>query len=134
VALPTYKDVDLALLLELVRAGRAMRPAETYQPVARHFPDLTEADLAITRADGRTKVFQNVVHWVRDRHRVRGLLALDQPGLWRANENAREALVEDLVSRGASRSAVTGFIDESRLIPDLLGPHWSTPGNARWNP
>ncbi len=62
-ALPTYKDVDLALLLELVRAGRALRPSETYQLVARHFPEMTEADMAITRADGRTKVFQNTVHW-----------------------------------------------------------------------
>jgi hypothetical protein len=27
-ALPTYRDVDLALLLELVKAGRALRPSE----------------------------------------------------------------------------------------------------------
>src|SRR5437870_4531179 len=54
-AIPTYRDVDVALLLELVRAGRGISPAEAYRPVARHFPDLTEADMALTRPNGRTK-------------------------------------------------------------------------------
>ena len=124
--IPAYKDVDLALLLELVRANRPLRPSETYMAVARHFPELTESDMALTRADGRTKVYQNVVHWSRDHLRVRGLLAPDQPGVWRSNEAARQALTEDLTSRGATKAAALAFIDEKRLLPDLLGRGWST--------
>jgi restriction endonuclease Mrr len=81
--LPAYRDVDLALLLELVRAaGKPVARGEMYQRVASHFPDLTDADLAKTRANGRTKIFQNVIHWGRNHLRVRGLLTIDQPGVW----------------------------------------------------
>jgi len=71
--IPAYKDVDLALLLELVRrGGTPVRPVEVYDDVARHFPHLTQDDLALTRPDGRTKVFFNMVHWARDHIRRRG--------------------------------------------------------------
>jgi|SRR5207249_3206458 len=70
--IPAYKDVDLALLLELVRRrGTPVRPVEIYDDVARHFPQLTQDDQALTRSDGRTKVFFNMIHWARDRIKER---------------------------------------------------------------
>ncbi len=44
--IPTYKDVDLALLLELSRRRQPSRPLDLYDPVARHFPKLTAEDPA----------------------------------------------------------------------------------------
>src|SRR3990172_3787621 len=99
-AIPTYRDVDLALLVELVRRDRPARPAEIFADVARHFPELTEEDLAKTRPDGRTKVFHNMVAWARDHVRVRSLLAQPAPGLWQVNASAKSALIEDLRHRG----------------------------------
>jgi restriction endonuclease Mrr len=124
--LPTYKDVDLALLLELVRAIGPLRPAETYERVSRHFPNLTEVDLALTRADGRTKIFQNIVHWSRNHLRERGLLVVDRPGAWQTNQMASQALTDDLVFRGASRDSASSFIDSQSGLAELLGPHWSS--------
>jgi len=99
--IPAYKDVDLALLLELVRRrGTPVRPIEIYDDVARHFPQLTQDDLALTRSDGRTKVFFNMIHWARDRIKRRGLLA-DPAGPWAAVPGAGNALIADFEKRGA---------------------------------
>ena len=127
---PRNKDVDLALLLELVRAGRPMRPGETDAMVTRHFPDLSESDMAITRSDGRTNAFQNSIRWARAHLRVRGLL-VDQTGLWQVNAAARSALNEDLVGRGMSQLAATAFISSTQVLPDALGRGWSSPVRYR---
>ena len=123
--IPRNKDVDLALLLELVRAGRPMRPGETDAMVTRHFPDLSESDMALTRSDGRTNAFQNSIRWARAHLRVRGLL-VEQTGLWQVNTEARSALNEDLVGRGMSQSATTAFISSTQALPDALGRGWSS--------
>ncbi len=130
-AIPSYKDIDLALLLELVRAGRAVRPSETYHAVARHFPELSEADLAQTRKDGRTKAFQNAVHWARDHLRVRSLLVDERAGLWQVNDGASSALKEDLLVRGVAREMVQGFLASTKTLDELLGPEWAKPVRSR---
>jgi restriction endonuclease Mrr len=122
--IPSYKDVDLALLLELVRARRSVRPSETYASVAKHFPDLTDEDLAKTRQDGRTKVFNNMIHWARDHLRRRGLL-LDVIAQWEVTHQALEVLVDDLEKRGASRGRAETFIGRTDGLPDLLGRNWA---------
>ncbi len=124
-AIPAHRDIDLALLVELVRTDRAVRPAEVYTSVAKHFLDLTEEDLAKTRPDGRTKVFRNMVNWGRDRLRVRGLLAQPAPGLWAVNDLAKEALVADLQKRGVSKERAAAFVTDGASLSDLLGPNWA---------
>ena len=79
---PRYADVDLALLLELERLGRPVRPHETYDRVTAHFPKLTEADKTVLRKDGRTRVWTNMIHWARDHLRVQNVLAASGPGEW----------------------------------------------------
>ena len=130
--IPAYKDVDLALLLELVRrGGTPARPVDIYLDVARHFPHLTQDDLALTRTDGRTKVFYNMVAWSRDHIKRRGLL-VDATGLWAAVPGAGSALIEDLVSRGAkSGQRVNDFVNGTEAIPNLLGDGWARSVRAK---
>jgi Restriction endonuclease len=125
VAIPTYKDVDLALLLELARRREPSRPLELYDPVARNFPKLTADDLALTRTDGRTKVFLNMIHWARDHLRRRGLL-VDEYRMWSVVPAAKDALIEDLRLRGAtSRERTIQFLGGSEALPALLGADWA---------
>lgn len=122
--LPAYRDVDLALHLELVRAERPLRGTSASEVVARHFPELTAEDRARTRSDGRTKVFDNVVHWSRNHLNVRGLLDQLPAGEWQTNTNARDALVADLTQRGVSTDRAGAFIQGAELLSDLLGKAW----------
>lgn len=130
--IPAHRDVDLALLLELVRRNGTARPAEVYAPVAAHFPDLTPEDLAQTRKDGRTKVFTNIVHWARDHLRRRSLLDTAVPaGQWTLLDGARETLIQDILARRSlQRSRVETFVDGSQPLPEILGPTWARPLRA----
>ena len=132
--IPAYRDVDLALLLELVRRTQEARPAEIYADVGRHFPNLTDEDLAKTRPDGRTKVFNNMVQWARDHLRVRGLLRELPPGRWRVNDLASRALLEDLVQRGAQNRKAEQFVTGRGAVPELLGPQWAKQVGRRARP
>jgi len=124
--IPAYKDVDLALLLELVRRrGTPVRPVEIYHDVARHFPHLTQDDFALTRTDGRTKVFQNMIHWSRDHIKRRGLLA-SPTGPWAAAPGAGGALIDDLIARGGKPGQrVNDFVNGTEALPNLLGEAWA---------
>jgi restriction system protein len=125
-ALPSTTEVDLALLVELVRAGRSVKPRETYDGVASHFPDLTPEDRARTRKDGTTKAFDNMVNWARNRLRVRGLLDTAAPaGLWQPKPEMREALIGDLSIRGVDRAKAEAFVNSSQRLSDLLGQGWA---------
>ena len=124
--IPAYKDVDLALLVELVRSPVPMRRTEALARVVRHFPELTEEDVARTRADGRTKAFSNMVNWGRNHLRVRGLLDLGGgQGIWRANDTAQDALIQDLVQRGVVRDRAEQFVRSDESLSDLLGRAWA---------
>ena len=127
--IPAYRDVDLALLLELVRRGGTARPGEVYAPVAAHFPDLTAEDQAKTRQDGRTKVFTNIIHWARDHLRTLGLLDTTvPPGQWKLGNGAREALVQDLRARTSlPRARIEAFVNGSQALPEILGSSWARP-------
>jgi restriction endonuclease Mrr len=122
----------MALLLKLSRRREPSRPLELYDPVARHFPKLTADDLALTRTDGRTKVFLNMIHWARDHLRRRGLL-VDEYRMWSVVPATKDALIEDLQKRGAtSRERTTQFLGGSEALPALLGADWA--GTVRTAP
>jgi restriction endonuclease Mrr len=125
VTLPTYRDVDLALAVELIRARTAVRPADTYAGVASHFPQLTPSDFAMTRQDGRTKVFQNMIHWARDHLRVKGMLTNNRAGFWQTNDMASSTVIEELTSKGIGRSAAESFMQSSSKLHELLGVNWA---------
>ncbi|MBI2723725.1 MAG: restriction endonuclease [Chloroflexi bacterium] len=126
--IPSSVDVDLALLVELVRVGRPIKRREAYDLVARHFPRLSAEDRAKTRKNGNTKVFNNIVEWSRNRMRVRGLLADNHPpGVWGINGSAGSALVDDLVSKGLARQAAESFVKGDAGLTDILGMDWARP-------
>jgi restriction endonuclease Mrr len=128
-ALPAYHHVDLALLVELVRLGKPVRPLETYDKVTAHFPELTEEDRTLVRRDGRTRVWTNMIQWARDNLRKRGLLADAGPGLWATNENGRRFLHQLLQEHGVSDA--DAFIESERHLQDVLGPGWATTARPR---
>ena len=127
--LPAYHHVDLALLLELVRLGRPVRPVETYDRVSAHFPALTDDDRTLLRKDGRTRVWINMIHWARDHLRVRGLLADAGPGLWALNDTARGFLRQLLQERSVAEA--DAFINSGGHLQDVLGAGWAKPVRAR---
>ena len=121
--LPKYSEVDLALLLELVRIGRTVRPHEVYERVERHFPLLTDDDKTELRQDGRTRVWTNMIHWARDHLRVQGALADTNPGDWAVNESAPQLLEDWLRKRGGVE--VSAFVSSDQTLPALLGSDWA---------
>src|SRR3972149_5551572 len=129
---PRYADVDLALLLELERLGRPVRPHETYDRVTAHFPKLTEADKTVLRKDGRTWVWTNMIHWARDHLRVQNVLAASGPGEWGLNSQGRALLEERLRTRGAT--GVSSFVESDRALPGLLGQEWARELRQRITP
>ncbi len=128
--IPSYRDVDLALLLELVRLGRPAKPAEAYGRVERHFPLLTDEDRAARRRDGRTPLWTNMIHWARDHLRVQGWLEETQAGIWSANHEARRALRELLVSRGVEAARVDAFVAGEQSMASVFGRDWAKPWRA----
>ena len=127
-ALPRYSDVDLALLLELTRLGRPVRPHETYDHVTRHFPHLTDEDTTAVRRDGRTRVWTNMIHWARDHLRVQNVLNEDR-GVWSVNSAARPLLERWLTARGGAN--VTAFITSNATLAEYLGANWARSLRAR---
>ena len=125
--IPSYRDVDLAVLLELTRARAAMRPTDVVERVVRHFPDMTQEDLAQTRTNSKAKVFRNMVAWGKDHLRVRGLLSEASYGQWKVDQGAESALIEDLVERGVGEPRAKSFVTSAEALPDLLGRSWARP-------
>lgn len=126
-SIPSTADIDLALLVVLVRSGDAMHRRATYDLVAAQFPNLTPDDRAKTRKDGVTKAFNNMVNWSRNRLRVRGLLQAGLPtGQWQVTPDARQALISDLQSRGVQEPAARRFVSSGDGLGTLLGPSWAT--------
>lgn len=126
---PRYRDVDVALLLELVRLGRGVKPHETYESVTRHFPRLSDEDKAVVRKDGWTRVWINMIHWARDHLRVQGALDEAGSGIWSANSSARGMLEGWLRQRGGA--SPVSFIESSRSLQDYLGEDWAQALRAR---
>jgi restriction endonuclease Mrr len=72
-----------------------------------------------------------MIHWARDRIKRRGLLA-NSSGSWLLVPGATNALVEDLVGRGAKPlQRVTDFISSTETLPSLLGAGWATPVRSK---
>lgn len=124
-SIPTYRDVDLALLVETVRAKKTVRRSQMMEGVARHFPNLSAEDRARTRADGRTKVFDNIFQWAFNHLKIRGLLEHVPPGEWRANGQAPDALIEDLIQRGVGSERARVFIATGDPLSSVLGSDWA---------
>jgi hypothetical protein len=64
--IPSDRDIRGPLLLELSLAGGSAKPAELYDRIAAHFPDMTPEEREEEMACGHVR-FNNRVQWVRQR-------------------------------------------------------------------
>lgn len=134
--LPSQGSIELPLLLELERHSGRVKPGgpshpQFYDSVARHFPDMTTADRALKRKDGRTLVWDNAVAWARNRLRRNAQLGGAERGVWTITEAGRQHLREELRKLGLPRSDVEAFIASSGTLKSVLGSQWTPP---RWQP
>lgn len=90
-AFPTNDEIERALLEELVKAGGQVRPRDTYDKVARHFPQLTPQDLAEKNKSGPNK-WTNTVQWGRQHLVNIGHISRLPRGVWTITDEGRKSL------------------------------------------
>ncbi len=91
-AIPSEKDIELPLLQEIEAAGGEARPSDLYDRVARHFPQLTQADREARYERTGQLIWPNKVQWVRNRLVRRGELNASTRGIWRITDRGRARL------------------------------------------
>lgn len=90
-AIPTQNALRNPLLIEIARAGGEVRPANVYDAVASHFPEMTGEDRELELACGHNK-FNNQVQWQRQRLVDEGLIDKSKRGVWKLTaEGQRQA-------------------------------------------
>lgn len=131
--LPSSKDVDLALLVELLRAAKPVRKSdkEVYTAVERHFPELSEADKKQLLRNEHTPRWNNAIDWARNKLNVQGVLADTEDGIWQANERAHGLLIRWLSERGLTEQGARQFVSSSQTLGDILGRTWAKPRRER---
>ena len=123
--LPQQKWIELPLLLEMECFGGQMEASSRiYDLVARHFPDLTPADMALTRPSTGVNVWENNVQWARNRLRAKGELDGGTRGIWQIATQGRTRLRRDLVRLGIPSGEVVNFIRSRQTIPEKVGDRW----------
>ena len=78
---PHLDDIKVVLLKVLKQYGGTGRPRDIIPLVTREFPELTAAELAAVKKDG-TSLWENRVHWARQRLAVDGKISRERPGWW----------------------------------------------------
>jgi hypothetical protein len=124
--IPAQSDIELPLLLELERlGGRTKKGKSLYSKIASHFPDLTPADLQLTRRSTGVSVWENTVDWTRNKLRnIKGELNGGERGIWEITDAGKRRLRTELRKYGLSDSEVEGFINSSQTLPQRLGQRW----------
>jgi len=123
VAIPSQRDIELPLLLELERLGGRRKGRELYSKVALHFPRLTQEDLQRTRKSTGANEWANNVDFARNNVRVKGDLNGGERGMWEITDSGRRRLRAELQSCGLAESAVEGFINSPQTFLQTL-PGW----------
>ena len=90
-ALPSDRDVQMALLSVINDAGGEARPRDIYPAVTARFPELTAEDLAGTLPSGANR-WTNRIQWLRQKLVVRGEIAREPRGIWRITEKGHQRL------------------------------------------
>lgn len=89
---PMQKDIEEPLLREIAQRGGEARPNELFEAVARHFPQLTEADLKIPHGAVYSP-WSTRVHNVRAVLVHKGELNKSAPrGVWRITDKGRQRI------------------------------------------
>jgi restriction system protein len=92
--IPTQRLIELPLLYEIAQAGGEAKPADLYQVVRAHFPDITDKDMELTTASGEG-TWSNRVQWARMRLVIAGEIDRSVPGIWKITTKGRKRLIEE---------------------------------------
>lgn len=96
---PAYSSIEVPLLSEIESLGGVAEPQAIYSAVAKHFPDLTDAELEQQHIDGRPdKKWWNIVRWARQHLVDRGELSGDERGVWKITKKGKERLSGSLAA------------------------------------
>jgi hypothetical protein len=96
-ALPSDRDVQLALLRVVRDAGGEARPRDVYDGVSAQFPRMTPEDLSGTLPSGGNR-WTNRIQWMRQKLVAGGELAQHPRGIWRITDRGRTRLESEGVT------------------------------------
>ncbi len=91
-AIPSEKDIELPLLMEIETAGGEARPSDLYDKVARHFPQLTPSDQTVSHPRSGLLIWANRVAWARQHLVNKGEIDASTRGIWRITEKGKARL------------------------------------------
>ncbi len=91
-AIPSVKYIELPLLKEIEAAGGKARPAELYDKVAKHFPQLTSADRKAKHPISDALIWENRVRWARQHLVNKGEIDASVYGTWKITDRGRERI------------------------------------------
>ncbi len=91
-AIPSEKDIELPLLQEIEATGGEGRPSDLYDRVARHFPQLTQADREARYERTGQLIWQNRVQFARNDLVRKGEVDASTRGIWRITDRGRARL------------------------------------------
>jgi len=91
-AIPSEKDIELPLLQEIQATGGEARPSDLYDRVARHFPQLSQADREARYQRTGQRIWQNRVQFARNDLVKKGEVDASIRGTWKITEKGRARL------------------------------------------
>lgn len=114
-AIPSERDIELPLLQEIEAAGGQARPSDLYDRVARHFPQLTQADQEARHPRSGALVWATEVGWVRKHLVIKGEIDASVRGIWRITNEGRARLgVVPPPPRSPQVLAIATLLDRER--------------------
>jgi restriction system protein len=91
-AIPSERDIEIPLLQEIEDAGGEASPSDLYDRVARHFPQLTQADREARYPRTGQLIWPNRVQFARSDLVKKGDVDASTRGIWRITERGRARL------------------------------------------
>ncbi len=91
-AIPSEKDIELPLLQEIQAAGGEARPSDLYDRVAKHFPQLTQADREARYPRTGQFIWPSRVQFARNDLVKKGEVDASTRGIWKITDRGRVRL------------------------------------------
>ena len=111
-AIPSVKYIELPLLKEIEAAGGKAKPAELYDKVAKHFPQLTSADRKARHPISDALIWENRVRWARQHLVNKREIDASVYGIWKITDRGRERLGKGVAPPSTDKPAQLSTIGE----------------------
>lgn len=103
--LPKTKDIEIPLLLSIQKFGGKAKAQDIYPEVRKHFPQLSEADIAEPLPSGGNK-WTNRIQWARQRLIEHGEVSSPGHGIWAITDKGLARLKEEASAQKTIPTAV----------------------------